>query len=62
VKLDLLQLNARQLLDLYHACASALERGGQGTRVGRSGNPVQEQLLVPLPEAALVVDPRSSRK
>jgi hypothetical protein len=56
MKLDLLQLNTRQLLDLYHACASALERDNRGRRVTNKGHPVQEQLLVPIAESALVPD------
>lgn len=63
MKLDLLQLSTRQLLDLHHATASALERGaGRGSRQTKRGDKVGEQLLFSLPESALVVDPLSSRK
>ena len=62
MKLDLLAMSTRQLLDLYHATASALERDDRGKRVTHKGQLVQERLLVPIPEAAIVVDPLSSRK
>lgn len=60
VRIDLLQLSQRELLDLYHACASALQRGG-AMRTTNNGSVVREQLLVPVQAAALVTDPPRSR-